>query len=119
MFGLYTHHLVPTEGALEGARNAGTAGGRHRRCGAIAFGIGSGTPGPVGAVAVRRIRSPRTAAQAAWSRHASRASRDRTALHSLRPNADVFGQLPLAVGRRWTPRHGKRGRRLKGQPTGG
>ena len=83
------------------------------------FGIGAGTPGPVGAVAVKRIRSSRTAAQAAWSRHASRASRDRTALHPLRPSADVFGQLPLAVGRRWTPRHGKRGRRLKGQPTGG
>ena len=44
---------------------------------------------------------------------------NRISLKSSRFSADVFGQLPLAVGRRWTPRHGKRGRRLKGQPTGG
>ena len=59
------------------------------------------------------------AAQAAGSRCASRVSRGKggRCIRGAFPRA--HRPSLTAVGRRWTPSHEKRGRRLKGQPTGG
>ena len=87
----------------------------ERRAGDAArfrFGIGAGTPATVGAVAVRWVRKPRTAAQAARSRRATARHGIGAPRRSLR-HARASRSTPSAVDRcrsaaRHTRRHPKR-----------
>jgi hypothetical protein len=91
--------------------------GRRRRCAGAAFGTGAGTPGPVGAVAGEALthsarRRPKPCGpDAPAAHHPGLSAQRRTAVPTAR-----CCLVPPAVGRRWAP---TRGRRLKGQPTGG
>jgi len=57
---LYSIHLVPSEGALEGAQVRGRPGRRRRRCAGAGFGTGPETSGRLGRWPVKRqIRKAR------------------------------------------------------------
>ena len=105
-------------GRARGRSNAGTAGRRQRRCAAEPSGPVRRHPAGWGGGRDADSQS----AHGGPSRMVPARQPRVTGIGRPRicfPSADAFGRVPLAVGRRWTPRHGKRGRRLKGQPTGG
>ena len=123
----YNRHFIPSipisasprpnRGRARGRLNAGTAETAVAEMRPAGLGIGPETSGPVGAVAVR-ARNARAAAQAVWSRRASRAP----------PGYDGLcggGVIPLShrpTPQRWVgpcPDNLKRERGLKGQSTGG
>jgi hypothetical protein len=108
----------PIRGRARGRSSAGTAARWRRRCGAKACGIGPGTPGWL-----ERWPSMRNT-QSARRRPKPCGPGTPAAGHGiwrlkswLRHNAE-FRSTPTAVDKRWSPEP-QRGRRLKGQSTGG
>ncbi len=108
----------PTEGALEGARNAGTAAaaGAEMRQRRLRDQAGEARGGRCGA------RRSLTQGEGGGPSHVVPMCRLHITGRGDRQGSVPHASLsvsPQAVGRCWTSRNGKRGRRLKSQPTGG